>query len=305
MQLARSHSIDEMIERAPELAREHFGNVQTRVLSGCPPDSSDDRLDLAVAALERCDLVGLTERLDESARWLTRRLGWRELGALPHVNVSAARLRQDDLGSGALDALRELTAIDAELYRHAVDRFSRTTAEWGGVADPADPSAGIADASLDSDVSFDGAIAGGGWLGRECVGAGPWFGWIGADRRGWVDLRITEGADTVVVEIAHAMDASVLRSLSLSVNGRRLSRDVRRADGHIAVSSHVPPEVLASGRGIARVEVSVERTLRPSDVNPGSADQRELSVAVQRVALIPSRRTPRRSLFSVGRGRAG
>ena len=83
MRLARAHSIDEMIERAPELAQEHFGNAQTRVLSGCRSDSSEERLDLALTAMDRCDLVGLTERLDEAARWLTRRLGWRDWGLCP------------------------------------------------------------------------------------------------------------------------------------------------------------------------------------------------------------------------------
>jgi hypothetical protein len=288
MRLARAHSIDEMIARAPELAREHFGNVQTRVLSGCPPDASDERLELALAAIDRCDLVGLTDRLDEAARWLTRRLGWRELGPLPRVNVSRAPLRRDDLRPGTLDALHELTALDAELYRHAVDLFARTTADWARAADPADSSAVIADAPIASDVSFDGAIAGGGWLGRERVGEGSWFGWIGAGRRAWVDLRATEEADLVVVEIAHAIEASVLNGLRLSVNGRRLSHDVRCVDGHIAVSSRVPPQVLAIGGGIARVDVAVERTVRPCDLDPRSSDQRELSVAVRRVALLPA-----------------
>jgi hypothetical protein len=305
MRLARAHSLDEMIARAPELAREHFGNVQTRVLSGLPPDSNDERLELALAAIDRCDLVGLTERLDEAAGWLTRRLGWSELGHLPRVNVSDAHLQRGKLRPETLDALHELTALDAELYRHAVDRFARTTADWARAADPADPSAAIADAPIASDVSFDGAIAGGGWLGRERLGEGPWFGWIGAARRAWVDLRATEGADLVVVEIAHAIEASVLNGVRLSVNGRRLSHDVRRVDDHIAVLSRVSPQVLAIGGGIARVEVAVERTARPCDLDPRSSDRRELSVAVRRVALLPSRRSASRRLFSPGRRGTG
>ena len=127
------------------------------------------------------------------------------------------------------------------------------------------------------------------------MGEGPWFGWIGAGRRAWVDLCATEGADLVVVEIAHAIEASVLKGLRLSVNGRRLSHDVRRIDGYITVSSRVPPQVLAIGRGIARVDVAVESTARPCDVDPNSPDQRELSVAVRRVALLSSRRSAFRS----------
>jgi hypothetical protein len=293
MRLAREHSIDELIDRAPDVAREHLGNAQTRVLSGRPPESSDERLDLALAALDRCDFVGLTERLDEASRWLIRRLGWRELGPMPRVNVSRWRLRRDDLRPGTLDALRELTALDAELYRHAADRYERATAGWARAADPADPSADIADAPVMSDVSFDGAISGGGWLGRERMGEGPWFSWIGAARRAWVDLRAVDGSDLVVVEIAHAIEPSVLEGLRLSVNGRRLSHEARHADGHIAVSSRVPPQVLAIGGGIARVDVAVERTARPCDLDPESPDQRELSVAVRRVALLPSRRPAR------------
>jgi hypothetical protein len=287
MRLARGHSLDDLIDRAPDVAREHFGSVQTRALSGCPQDSTDERLDLALAALDRCGLVGLTERLDEMAHWLTCRLGWRELGPMPRENVSPTRLRPDDLRPETLAVLRELTALDAELYRHAADRFARTVADWASAPDPSDPPAGITDAPLRSDVSFDGAIAGGGWHGRERLGDGPWFSWIGAAKGAWVDLRAAEGADLVLVEIAHAIEPSILEGMRLGVNGRPLSHDVRRVDGHFAVSARVPSQLLAIGSGIARVDLTVERTARPCDVDPRSPDRRELSVAVRRVALLP------------------
>jgi len=298
MQLAREHSIDEIIARAPEVAREHLGNVQTRVLSGLPPESSDERLDRALAALDRCDFVGLTERLDQAAQWLICRLGWRELGPLPRENVSRARLRRDDLRPKTLDALRELTALDTELYRHATDRYERTTAEWARAADPTDPSADIADAPITSDVPFEEAISGGGWLGRERVGEEPWFSWIGATRCAWIDLRVAEGSELLVVEIAHVIEASVLEGLRLSVNGRRVSHEVRHIDGYFSVSSLVPSHVLAIGGSIARVEIAVERMARPCDLDPASPDQRELSVAVRRVALLPSRRSAMAGLGS-------
>jgi hypothetical protein len=303
MRLSRECSIDEIITEHPDVAREHLGNVQTRVLSGLPPDSNDERLEDALAALDRCDFVGVTEKLDDAAGWLMRRLGWRELGPLPRENVSPGRVHRSELRAETLAALEGLTALDSELHRHAADRLDRAIAAWASSADPRDPSADIDDAPAATDVRFEDAIPGGGWLGRERVSDEPWFSWIGATRHAWIDLRATEGSDLLLVEIANVVSPPILDGLHISVNGNVISHTLRSADGYLSASAHVPAGALAGRDGIARVEILVERTARPCDVDPASPDTRELSLAVRRVVLAaePTARAMPRSLELSGR----
>jgi hypothetical protein len=73
--LAGECELDELISWAPQVAREYMGNRQARALSGTR--AGEETLEAALDGLERCDFVGLTEKLGESVDWLTRRLGWR------------------------------------------------------------------------------------------------------------------------------------------------------------------------------------------------------------------------------------
>ncbi|HEX3562380.1 MAG TPA: sulfotransferase family 2 domain-containing protein, partial [Solirubrobacterales bacterium] len=121
--LARECSLGELIESEPEIAAEYLGNRQARALCGPSAPSGEERLDEAIGALERCDYVGIGERLDETADWVARRLGWQKFGALPRANITTAKLRCDQVPAKAMDALREITAVDRELYRHALRLF--------------------------------------------------------------------------------------------------------------------------------------------------------------------------------------
>jgi hypothetical protein len=285
LRLARECSLEEFIERAPEIAVEYFGNRQARVLGGFGPEGGDERLDEALAGLERCDFVGVTERLSESTEWLVRRLGWAELTPLPRINVTSARLPQDHVSRRGLDTLRELTAVDRELYRHGVERFERQLAEWAPLGDRQDRSAQIADAPLVSDLRFDQAIRGAGWVGREPVEGRNALSWIGDTNRAWVDLASDRTADSVVIEIARALEQEILESLRISVNGRKLSHELAERDGAIVATAPLRWWRLRGRRPTTRVTPEVERTTRPCDIDPASNDDRDLSIAVSRIAL--------------------
>ncbi len=285
LRLARSHSIEELIERAPGIAAEFFGNRQSRVLGDFRPEGGGERLDRALAGLERCDFVGLTERLDESAAWLAARLGWREITPLPRVNVTGVRLRRDQLSPGGLDAVLQLTSVDRELYRRGVERYERQLAEWGGLRDWRDHSAEIADAPAVGDLRFDQAIRGAGWVGRERIGDAPSICWMGDTKAAWVELAPDRGADSLMVEIAHVLDRAILDGLRISVDGRRLPHALVESDGAVVATAPLKRRRLSGHGGASRVTVEVDRTVRPCDINPASHDDRQLSIAVRRIAF--------------------
>lgn len=59
--------------------------------------------------------VGLTERMEESVAYFRSVLGWRRR-EVPRMNVTAARVRRQDLPLSEVEAIRAANALDLELY---------------------------------------------------------------------------------------------------------------------------------------------------------------------------------------------
>jgi hypothetical protein len=207
---------------------------------------------------------------------------------LPRTNVNAERVRREQLSAQALATLQEFTAIDSEFYRHAVADYERLSAGWSSSRDPRDEAVDIPDASAVEDLSFDQAIPGAGWVARERVADQPSFAWIGDPRTASVELVSNGAADSVRIEIAHALDQSILEGLRISVDGSLVPHELGAAGGVVVAKAPLRRRWRRRRPRVSRVTLEVERTVRPSDLNPASADDRELSIAVQRIALQPA-----------------
>ncbi|MGZ5325652.1 MAG: hypothetical protein ACXWGV_10355 [Solirubrobacterales bacterium] len=277
MRLTRELSPAEFLERAPELAREHFGNVQTRILGGSEDAIGAESLEAALAGLKRCDALALTERLEDSAALLCRRLGWSGLGPLPRANELGGGLRRSELDADTLGALERITELDSALHARAAERLERDLRE----SSPGDLAAGLPDAPLGPEATFEGPVRGGTWYGRERVGGGPWFAWIGAEGRAWADLEAPPGARTLEIEVAHVISQPVLAELEVRVGERTLEHELRPHGSGLLLTAPLP-EGLAAGP--ARVTIATPRLARPCDVAE-SEDRRLLSVAISRIAL--------------------
>ena len=284
MRLARELPLEEFLLRAPELAREHLGNLQTRILTGAGIEPGAERLDDALEALMACDFIAITERLDESAGWLARRLGWRQLAPMPRANVSADRLSREGVSRPALAALEELTELDALLYRAGLEEYLKRVERWGELDDPRDRSAALPDAEPVSDLDFSAPLPGAGWWGRERVMESRWFCWVGDTLSAGVDLVPGPGSDWLVVEIEHLIDEAALKGLTIRANGHPVAHRLQVLEGRIVASGSLAGVSGAPGEPI-RVEIEASSSARPCDLDPSSSDARELSLAVSRVAL--------------------
>jgi hypothetical protein len=80
------------------------------------------RLALAKEALRRFDLVGLTERMEETVDLVCLALGGPPV-PLPRLNVGSRRLVARDLPSATLARLRALNELDGELYANARELY--------------------------------------------------------------------------------------------------------------------------------------------------------------------------------------
>lgn len=148
-QRTRALSIEAYIaSEDPEVLRtisnvmvDHFAPLAWNGADDLTPERS---LELAKAALERFDLVGLTERMDETADVICRALAFPPPREVPRMNASSRRIALSDLPADARTRLKRLNELDLELYAHArklYDRGRRRSMFGGGDALGATPAA--------------------------------------------------------------------------------------------------------------------------------------------------------------------
>jgi hypothetical protein len=113
-----------------------FRNVQTRMLAGVVcghmgrymsvdvPGVRNGILSAAKRHLEnRYAAFGLTERFEESRRWISDVLGWEVSPVQGRRAAYPERPSAEDLPDESVDTLRRLNALDEELYAFASDLF--------------------------------------------------------------------------------------------------------------------------------------------------------------------------------------
>jgi hypothetical protein len=109
-------------------------NRQTRLVLGAvggfPLRYDDDKalsnealIRLAKERIEQFAFVGMTERLEESIRLLFYTFGWQLEGVIPSLNISPTPSTWDTVSQEALQAIKERTQLDAELYQFAEKIF--------------------------------------------------------------------------------------------------------------------------------------------------------------------------------------
>jgi hypothetical protein len=280
--------LPEFLRAEPAIARAAMGNVQTAMFSQRAPldpsaarDRPDlngkrpTRVDLAVARrnLERCEFVGLTERLGESLRLLCRMCGWPEPDDVPHVNRTPTRPAAAAIEPEARAILEQWTALDAELYQFARELYADRLRDT--------PAPRLPPAPRGVELTFDRPVPGWGWS-EPAAGPHGHFRWTG--RTAWLEVRLAgRGGLDVTVDVPHVFDPAQLDGLTAEVNGRPVPLiRCRHGAGH-RFEGRVFAEVSADGR--YRLVLRVAMTVRPAEVVPGSKDTRELGVAVSRVAL--------------------
>lgn len=82
-------------------------------------------LSIAKQRLEQFPFVGLTERFQESMNLLHHTFGWDLPAEVPQINVSPTRISRFDFSSEEIEAIRERTNLDEDLYKAAEELFDR------------------------------------------------------------------------------------------------------------------------------------------------------------------------------------
>lgn len=131
-------SIGEFLCTHPKAASRHLGSLGTWFLTrdGLAPRSdlrslNRNDLDLAKRNLQAMDAFGLVERMPESLLLVLSaiRAPARSMSAMPDENRQGSRVRASVLDEATLAAIRDLCALDLELYDFAQGLFEERLAE--------------------------------------------------------------------------------------------------------------------------------------------------------------------------------
>ena len=123
---AKSNSLLGFLRDPTPEVQMHIFNHQARALAGDWQVFDDrpaaDLLADALSMLEQFHCVGVTEQIDRGVEHLCRLTGWKSPPPLDRQHATPYRQRIEELTAAELEALRELTALDVEVYRAAWER---------------------------------------------------------------------------------------------------------------------------------------------------------------------------------------
>jgi len=126
LEAVRSMSFEEFIDCGKD---KEIENGQVRRISGigfrASPCTKED-LELAKSNLDTFfSVVGLAHRFDESLALMRRHFNWTRIFAYQREKVSVKPIRQGEISPGVLARLREMNALDEELFAYAEQRLER------------------------------------------------------------------------------------------------------------------------------------------------------------------------------------
>jgi hypothetical protein len=201
------------------------------MLSGFELDApaSTAMLDAAKRHLREFDVVGLTERFDESVALLHHVYGWKML-AIPNRRVRThTRPAIDSLAPAAVEGLRRLNALDEELYAEGALIFSGALERAG--------SAVSQDAQALQVAKAIETASGAGMLAAASAGVASRAAGIAADTVAALDADLIEQAHGIAMalvphttEVSAALGAHVQQIASLA---RRLTDLVRKQEARM------------------------------------------------------------------------
>ena len=313
---AKACTLEEFLSIDAPPVHRLFENGQCKTLVTNFPVALHNRLKgdrLAAEAIGNLDtmlMVGLTERLDDSARLLCFLLGWPPPARVERLNVRPRPRAADEAALPPI--VRAATELDQLAYAHAVARFERDHESMldalGLPPGDADAVAGAIDArslvalaeSPDPrpdrvDLRMDAGLRGAGWHELEHTRAGHPYRWTGPLTRSTLDVLIRPARRyTVRIGIVSLLHRDVLKGARVLINGRDAASckvEWRMPFlGHDPAMHAIHAEFDAApvgDDGVCRLELVVPRTHRHEDVEPGCGDHRDKGLAVTRVRIDP------------------
>ena len=267
----RNLDLGQFLRQEPELSHALLGNWHTWILSGDHERIRDLKkadLEFAKSVLDRCHFVGICETMDQSMEGFARSMGWPFVA--PHLeNTTSGKRPIGEHAPGVLEKLREITALDRELYEHA-----RTINERQRLNPP------VGEFPVPDAKKFtpQRPMLGGGWYTREQF-RGEWYCWTGPAEEAFLLLgtQIRTPANLTVHFLKPQVEGMTER-LALTLNGLPLEHLILRSPTGIALRARVSEGMMQKADGRIWLGIHTGPTTPICDRNPGSADSRKVGV---------------------------
>jgi hypothetical protein len=269
----RDLGLSEFLDKEPDLAQALLGNWHTWILSEDHEKIEDlDKkdLDFAKSILDRCHFVGICERMDESLEGFARSMGWPFVA--PHrENTTKGKRAEGEHSPKVLQRLREITALDNELYQHALKIHKRQ------IQNPATVDFPLPDATKYTPAD---PILGGGWYTREGY-RGECYCWTGPSEQAFLLLKTAiRTSANLTMHLLKPQVERVTERLALTFNGQPLDHLVLRSSTGIALRARVSETIMEKANGRIWLGIHTGPTTPVSEMNPGSMDPRKVGVCL-------------------------
>lgn len=246
-----------------------------------PGISDAELLARAKARLDSFAFVGLTERLRESLWLLDYMFGWWPAADVPRENVTPVDESAGEISPEALAMLREMTALDAELYRYAAQRFNADYAQM--MSEIIQQQAIASQPALNQEnieLSFDYQLPGTGWYPPEYDPDGQIFRWLGPAPQATVVLRLPPDRPIRLSgHIAFGVGPEILESLTLTAEQTPVPLYLVPTTRYGYTFSATIPSGAAAAAGLTCLTFRVSHTVIPHELDPLSTDTRSISLA--------------------------
>ncbi len=246
------------------------------------PDIADaELLARAKARLDSFAFVGLTDRLRESLWLLDYMFGWWPAAEVPRENVTPIDGVSGDISPDALAMLKALTALDAELYRYAAQRFNTDYAQM--MTEIIQQQAIASQPALNQqriELNFDYQLPGTGWYPPERDPDGQIFRWLGPVPQANVFLQLpTDRPIKISGYIAFGMVPELINSLKMTVEQTPVPLYLVPTTQYGYTFSGTIPAGAAATVGLTCLTFSVSHTVSPREIDPESTDNRPVGLA--------------------------
>jgi hypothetical protein len=266
-----------LLSSEPELMQRRWNLMATHLLLGdedlCERTNAFEFLynpdfprlvrERALDNLARIDLIGLTERFDESLLLLCLAMEWPDPRPLQNHNVrDTARLRQE-IDASTLQLAEACTAIDREIHGEACRMFEARLASLGRptqaqlreLVDHAARERGGRQSRWRLHA-MDEPFVGTGWQAREINGF-KFSSWMGPAPRATLELAIDKSADLLLrLRCTNWMGLELLEKLTVSADGARLATDIwSHPSGCYYVDCVAPQRSLDAAHPLLKLEL--------------------------------------------------
>jgi len=279
---------------------------------------TDINIDLGLERLSGFDLIGLTERFQDSLFMLSYFFCWPPVLRAGKLNVTTGKPRRDNLSKSIVDRIVELNVSDQLLYVHAKQIFdkrfkqmSHDLLEQYGKKRHAHMKLPLSPelmfelledhyeqcyserhhAQHRFHFTFDQGVMGNNWYSVEEHPRYGKYRWTGPGRYSTIDVPVTVNAVGCRVEfsVVASITPEILSSFKLLANEEVVSLEKSyNQSGQAIFAGIIQPSKNNRKNTFIRLTFEVEKSIAPITLNATIKDERPVGLALDRLDLYPT-----------------